>query len=61
MEKECHELYGLVILPNESANQQRLMRQLQKKKPRFDNKDVEWSDVWEKNFVSGLKETACPK
>lgn len=61
MEKECHELYGLVILPNESANQERLMRQLQKKKPRFGNKDVEWSDVWEKNLCVRVKRDGVPE
>ncbi len=55
MRKECHELYGLVILPNEFANQRRALSQLKKRKARFGGRDVGWPEVWEKNLCVRLK------
>jgi hypothetical protein len=47
--KECHDLSGLIILPNGFEVQKWLLREIEKKL-RFGGKQITWADVWYKNY-----------
>jgi hypothetical protein len=47
---ECHELHGLVILPNAYELQRRVVKQIEAKL-RFDKKRANWKDVADKNLL----------
>jgi len=53
-EKECHELNGLVVLPNEWETQRRLVKDAEKKL-RFGSEKVAWFDVWNRNLCVRVK------
>jgi hypothetical protein len=47
--KECHDLSGLVILPNGFESQKRALRDIEKRL-RFGGRKITWADVWNKNY-----------
>lgn len=47
--KSCHDMSGLVILPNGFEVQRRVMQGIEKKL-RFGGKQITWTDVWYKNY-----------
>lgn len=42
----CHDLYGLVIIPNDYQLQQRALPRLEERL-HFDGRHIGWKDVWE--------------
>jgi hypothetical protein len=48
--KDCHDLYGLVIIPNQAAIQQRVLPKLAARL-RLGGKRISWDDVWRKNLL----------
>ncbi|MGA2085783.1 MAG: hypothetical protein ABSG60_09720 [Terracidiphilus sp.] len=48
--KDCHDLYGLVIIPNQAAIQDRVLPKLATKL-RLEGKRISWDDVWRKNLL----------
>jgi hypothetical protein len=48
--KDCHDLFGLVVIPNAAAIQDRVLPGLADKL-RFDGKSITWDDVWRKNYL----------
>jgi len=60
MEKRiCHDLSGLVILPNGFEVQSRVMNAVESKL-RFGGKRVTWTDVWSKNYCVRIKKDSEP-
>jgi hypothetical protein len=60
MQKECHELNGLIILPNEFEVQKHIVK-ASGKKLRFGGKKIEWPDVWRDNYCVRLKKSGAPE
>jgi uncharacterized protein DUF5615 len=52
--KDCHDLWGLVVLPNDLASQERLLPRAEKKL-RFEGEKVTWPRVWRENLYVRLK------
>lgn len=48
--KDCHDLYGLVVIPNEAAIQERVLPRLTSRL-RQAGRRISWDDVWMKNFL----------
>jgi hypothetical protein len=48
--KSCHDLFGLVVIPNPSAVQERVLPSLTKKL-QLAGKPISWDDVWYKNLL----------
>jgi hypothetical protein len=48
--KDCHDLYGLVVIPNQAASQARVLPGLAKRL-RFSGKSITWDEVWMKNLM----------
>ena len=57
--KICHDLSGLIILPNGFEVQKRVMTGIEKKL-RFGGKRITWTDVWSKNYCVRLKKDSEP-
>src|SRR5579863_1486161 len=49
-EKDCHDLFGLVVIPNAAAIQDRVLPGLAKKL-RFNGRNITWEDVWRRNYL----------
>jgi predicted nuclease of predicted toxin-antitoxin system len=58
--KACHELRGLVILPNQFEIQKRVLRDLEERL-RFGNEHLHWHDVWNRNFCVRVRKTGQPQ
>jgi hypothetical protein len=58
--KDCHELYGLIILPNRYEAQKRLMG-VAEKKLRHGDKKITWADVWRKNYCVRVRKSGVPQ
>jgi len=48
--KDCHDLFGLVVIPNQAAIQSCVLPGLAWKL-RLDGKSISWDDVWRKNLL----------
>lgn len=48
--KDCHDLYGLVVIPNAAATQARVLPGLVRKL-RYRDKRISWEDVWLENYL----------
>ena len=59
MRKECHELNGLIILPNEFEVQKQIVKQ-SGKKLRFGLRQIGWPDVSNDNLCVRLKKSGAP-
>lgn len=49
-QNDCHDLFGLVVIPNAAAAQSRVLPGLAKKL-RFNGQSITWQDVWTKNYL----------
>ncbi len=47
--KDCHDLFGLVILPNKFEIQRRTLAELGSRL-RFNGKKITWDDIWQNNL-----------
>jgi hypothetical protein len=47
--KDCHELWGLIVLPNGLLRQKRVLKYAEKRL-RFQGKALRWGDVWRGNY-----------
>jgi hypothetical protein len=57
---DCHELHGLVVLPNGYEHQKRLLQGLEGKL-RLGNEMLTWSDVAQKNCLVRVKKSGKPE
>jgi hypothetical protein len=57
--KVCHDLSGLIILPNGFEAQKRAMSGVERKL-RFEGKRITWADVWSENYCVRLKKSSDP-
>ena len=48
--KDCLDLFGLVVIPNPSAIQARVLPRLSDKL-RINGKRISWEDVWRENYL----------
>jgi hypothetical protein len=58
--KDCHELYGLVVLPSGYEHQRRTLSVLQRRLL-FGSRRLSWSDVWEENYYVKVKRNGSPE
>jgi len=58
--KNCHELHGLVVLPNGFENQRRLLQGLADKL-RLGSEVLTWADIAEKNCLVKVKRSGKPE
>ena len=58
--KDCHDLFGLVILPNKFEIQKRTLSDLSARL-RFSGRKITWYDVWRKNLCVRVKATGNPE
>jgi hypothetical protein len=47
---DCYDLFGLVVIPNPAAIQERVLPGLSAKL-RFNGKAISWDDVWRENYL----------
>jgi hypothetical protein len=47
---DCYDLFGLVVIPNPAATQDRVLPGLSAKL-RFNSKRISWDDVWRENYL----------
>lgn len=59
MRKLCHELNGLIIVPNEFEVQRQIIKSAHKKL-RFGGKPIGWPDVWSDNLCVRLTKGRAP-
>ena len=48
--KDCYDLFGLVVIPNAAAIQERVLPGLGDKLP-MNGKRISWEDVWQENYL----------
>jgi hypothetical protein len=48
--KSCHDLYGLIVIPNDGPTQSRVLPRVSEKL-RMDGKRITWDDVWWENYL----------
>lgn len=49
-QNDCHDLFGLVVIPNPAAVQNRVLPGLAKKL-RYKGRNIAWQDVWRRNYL----------
>jgi Domain of unknown function (DUF5615) len=59
MQNDCHDLFGLVILPNAYEAQRRVIRGVPGKL-RLGRDSISWRDVWKNNLCVRLKKVGVP-
>jgi hypothetical protein len=57
---DCHDLFGLVILPNKYEIQKRTLDELGSRL-RFRNSRISWDEVWRQNLCVRVKTTGNPE
>lgn len=57
---DCHELFGLVVLPNGYEHQKRLLHDLESKL-RLGTETLKWTDVAQKNCLVKVKKSGLPE
>lgn len=60
MERSCHDLWGLLVVPDGSITQARTLRNLSERL-RFGGKIITWQDVTEKNLYVRTKRFGNPE
>lgn len=58
--KDCHDLFGLVILPNKYEIQKRTLEQLASRLI-FRGKKISWDEVWQQNLCVRVKTIGAPE
>ena len=58
--KDCHDLFGLVILPNKYETQKRTLEELGARLS-FRNRRISWDEVWRQNLCVRVKTTGNPE
>jgi hypothetical protein len=58
--KDCHDLFGLVILPNKYEIQKRTLEQLASRLI-FRGKKIGWDEVWQQNLCVRVKTIDAPE
>jgi hypothetical protein len=58
--KDCHDLFGLVVLPNKFETQRRMLSDLGKRL-RFGGRQITWDEVWRKNRCVRVKTVGDPE
>jgi hypothetical protein len=58
--KDCHDLFGLVILPSKFETQKRVLNQL-RSRLRFDGKQIGWYDVWSNSLCVRVRTVGNPE
>jgi hypothetical protein len=58
--KDCHDLFGLVVLPSKFETQKSTLSQLGSRL-RFGGKKIGWHDVWRKNLCVRVKTAGPPE
>ena len=58
--KDCHDLFGLVILPNKYEIQKRTMDELGSHL-NFDGRKISWDEVWRQNLCVRVKTMGNPE
>jgi len=58
--KDCHDLFGLVILPSKFEIQRRLLAEVGERL-RFAGKKISWYEVWRKNLCVRVKTAGNPE
>ena len=58
--KDCHDLFGLVILPNKYEIQKRTLDEVGSRL-RFRNRRISWDEVWQENLCVRVKATGNPE
>ena len=58
--KDCHDLFGLVILPNRFEIQKRSLTAISSRL-RFGGRKITWYEVWRKNLCVRVKTTGNPE
>jgi len=57
--RDCHDLFGLIILPNGFEIQKRALAGIQGRL-RFGGKRITWADVWTKNYCVRIPKSGNP-
>jgi hypothetical protein len=58
--KDCHDLFGLVILPSGYEIQKRLLEDVEARM-RYGQKSVSWFDVWRHSYCVRVKKGGAPE
>jgi len=58
--RDCHDLFGLIILPNGFELQKRALAGIEGKL-RFGGKHITWADVWSKNYCVRIPKSGNPR
>ena len=58
--KDCHDLYGLVILPSGYEIQKRLLKDIEAQM-RYGQKSVSWFDVWRRSYCVRVRKGGAPE
>jgi len=56
MQADCHEMFGLVVLPNGYERQKRLLQNIEARL-KFGNETITWADVAHRNLYVRVKRT----
>ena len=59
MRRVCHELNGLIVVPNEFEIQKQIIK-IAHKKLRFGGKPIGWPNVWSDNLYVRLRKSGSP-
>lgn len=57
--RDCHDLFGLIILPNGFEIQRRVLAGIEQKL-RFGSQRITWADVWRKNYCVKVPKSGNP-
>lgn len=57
--RDCHDLFGLIILPSGFEIQRRVLAGIEEKL-RFGGKQITWADVWRKNYCVRIAKNGNP-
>jgi len=60
MQNDCHDLFGLVILPNAYEAQRRVIRGVEGRL-RLGRENISWRDVWKNNLCVRVKKAGLPE
>ncbi len=58
--KDCHELWGLVVVPNDFESQKRLLPRAERRL-RLDGERVTWARVWREDLYVRLRKGGGPE
>lgn len=58
--KDCHDVRGLVIVPNQYQVQKRALRNIADRL-RFSGKPISWAEVWNRSYCVRIKAVGLPE